>query len=457
MSELSDLVGVLGAIDDHLVEHPEQVPEVGQLLRPYQQGALGWFPVFRRWLAERPAPEDEAPVVIPGLDDALGGLADVDDEAARTSDFGLRLLTIAVLGRVMPDYGSGGANMHHTLPTLTIQGLAADQSRADQLLRLLTDSESYPDASAWAPMMNDAVAMGLIPYDSARPLRCQSDVVQVTVAGHVQPATALTTTLVADDLTFADASAVLDPAIWPRCCSIWCGMTPANPGPDGSQRFVETISIDCPKQVLTTCLGFKTVTTPLVNVAAYRLSPPTTPDCPGDGEVLVDEGSIEVHDRTPRPGVSVTTTKRVLFKSVPPDPLTMFACLFGYGDMGQLLVYEAARLHRAGGGGGMSPMAITGKHPPARADEPGHDCNQLIHEVATVAKECVEDTRNRYRKSNAKVIEGTYTSDDAAADAATVLKRTARDWATAVDLGLRSAGIVRRGATEPPAGGEDPE
>ncbi len=471
MSELSDLVGVLGAIDDHLVEHPELVPDVGKLLRPYQQGALGWFPVFQRWLAERPGAEDEPPVEIPGLDEALGGLADLSDDAARTSDFGLRMLTIAVLGRVMPDYGPGGANVLHTLPTLTTPGLAPDQSRADQLLRLLTDSESYPDAAAWDPMMRDAVAMGLIPLDSARPLRCQSEVVQVTVAGHTEPATALTTTLIAEDLDFDDASAVLDPAIWPQCCPIWCGMKPANPGQDGSRRYVETISIDCPKQVLTTCLGFKTVTSPLVNVAAYRLSPPTAPDCPGDGEVLVDEGSIEVHDRTPFPGVSVTTTKRVLFKSVPPDPLTMFSCLFGYGDMGQLLVYEAARLHRAGAGGGggggggtgggagtgiisdKSPKKFIG--PPTGEGEPGHDCNKLIHDVAASAKDCVEDTRQRYRKSYGKIVDGTYTSEDAAGDVGTVLKRAARDWAKAVDLGLRGAGIVRRETTDTPAGGED--
>jgi hypothetical protein len=251
-------------------------------------------------------------------------------------------------------------------------------------------------------------------------------------------------------------------------------MSPANPGPDGSHRYVETISVDCPLQVLTTCLGFKTVTTPLVNVAAYRLSP-TSPDCPGDGEVLVDEGSIEVHDRTPSPGVSVTTTKRVLFKSIPPDPLTMFSCLFGYGDMGQLLVYEAARLHRAGGGGGgtgsggggtgggagsgiigeKAPKKLSGDQPPTGKGEPGHDCNTLIHDVAAVAKGCVDDMRARYRKSYGKIVDGTYTSDDAAADAASVLKRTARDLATAVDLGLRGAGIVRRDATEKPAGGEE--
>ena len=111
-------------------------------------------------------------------------------------------------------------------------------------------------------MMSDAVAMGLIPADSARPLRCQGEVVHVTVDGHDEPATALTTTLVAEDLDFDDASAVLDPAVWPQYCPIWCGMKPADPGQDGSKRYVETISIDCPKQVLTTCLGFKTVTTP---------------------------------------------------------------------------------------------------------------------------------------------------------------------------------------------------
>ena len=197
-----------------------------------------------------------------------------------------------------------------------------------------------------------------------------------------------------------------------------------------------------------------------MNVAVYRLSPPTTPDCPGDGEVLVDEGSIEVHDRAPLPGVSVTTTKRVLFKTIPPDPLTMFSCLFGYGDMGQLLVYEAARRHRAGAGpkpgkGKKTPKKVTGLHPPTGKGAPGHDCDTLIHDTATIAKDCVEDARACDRKSYVKIVSGVYTSKDAAADAATVMKRFARDWATIVDLLLRGAGVVRREGIETPAGAKD--
>ncbi len=59
MSDLIDLIGVLGAIDDYLVERPELVPEVSELLCPYQYGALGWFSEFRDWISRRPEFEGE--------------------------------------------------------------------------------------------------------------------------------------------------------------------------------------------------------------------------------------------------------------------------------------------------------------------------------------------------------------------------------------------------------------
>ncbi len=471
MSELGDLVGVLGAVDDHVVAHPELIPEVGRLLRPYQHGAAGWFPVFRRWLAERPRPADLPPVEIPDLDEALAGLASLDDDTTEPQDPGLRLLTIAVCGRVMPGYGPVGENAANTLGALTVPGLAAgDGGRAERLLQLLTDTSEYPDASTWDAMMRAAVADNLIAPDAAQPLRCQGEIVEVNVGDHDHPASAITTSMIATDLTFADASAVLDPTEWPQCCPIWCGMKPSPPDPDGSTCYEETIGLACPQTVLTTCLRFTTQATPMIAVAAYQLHTPKA-GCHGDGEVLVDEGSIEVHDRGTL-GVSVRTTKRVLFKSVPPGPLSMFSCLFGYGDMGQLLVYGAARRHAKGGetkkGGatkkGGSARAPKAKKklpepvdPPTREGTAGHDCNTLIHDVSTLAKDFVRDTAAVYRESYAKVVAGTYTSDEAAADVSKAVRRTSRDLAKAVDLGVRGAGLARKEAATAPPDGEDAE
>ncbi|MGZ6968390.1 MAG: hypothetical protein ACXVKN_11695 [Acidimicrobiia bacterium] len=449
MSELSDLVGVLGAIDDYVVEHPELIPEVAQLLRPYRYGAAGWFPVFREWVASRPDLDDESHVEIPTLDDGLRGLSELDEDSEH-QDVGLRLLTIAVLGRANGDYAPDGANVDLTLGALSIPGLAAgDTGRAEKLLQLLTDSARFPTAQQWDTMMQLAVEERLIEPDSAQPLRCRGEIVEVDLAGHPHPASAITTRLIADDLAFDDATGFLDPSQWPKCCPAWCAMNPANPAPDGSERYEEIIGLACPQPLLTTCLEFKkvTATTPRMALVGYVLSPPSTPDCLSDGEVLVDEGSIEVRDRAPDPGVSVTTTKRVLFKSVPPGPLAMFSCIFGYADMGDLLLYRCARRHPEKGKPkkGKKPKKYKGQPPPTGD---ASDCAEIIHDLATLAKDCVTDGAASYKKNYEKAVAGKYTTNDAAADVATVLKRTTHDVAKAIDLGNRAVAATRQGAPE---------
>src|SRR3954467_11970680 len=99
MSDLIDLIGVLGALDDYLVERPELVPEVSELLCPYQYGALGWFREFRGWVEGRPRDEFGVVPEIPRLDQALEQLAIRDDDYE--PDLGLRLLALTVLSRTI--------------------------------------------------------------------------------------------------------------------------------------------------------------------------------------------------------------------------------------------------------------------------------------------------------------------------------------------------------------------
>jgi hypothetical protein len=451
MSDLIDLIGVLGGIDEHLVEHPELVPEVSELLCPYQYGALGWFREFKTWVADRPELRED-PAEIPGIDESLARLAIGDDDEGIEPDLGLRLLALTVLGRTMHRYGPDGADAELVVAALTCAGLSdGDADRADALLRLLTDTSEYPGASAWDRMLGVAYARNLISASALQPLRCRGTVVEVDVAGAPHPATAVTTDLTDSTMTFAEATAFLDPGEWPRCCPAWCAMKRIGDPVNGVTHYEEKIGISCPDLVLlSTCLKFRRVSSQdnRTAVLAYRLSPPPNPrDCGSDGEVLVDEGSIEVRDLHPDPGIRVTTTKRVLFRSVPPGPLAMFSCVLGYGDLGDLLVYECARRHPDKK---KPKKAKKFPAPPKGGSGPGSGSDDPFGDAAAAARKCVAECATSYRASMKKLAKGEYTSEDAVADMAGMWKRAAADMATAVDLGVRAAGMTR---PEDPSGG----
>jgi hypothetical protein len=446
MSDLIDLIGVLGGIDEYLVERPELVPEVSELLRPYQYGALGWFGEFREWVDERAELQGLESPEIPGLDESLerlGGSEGVDgDEIA--PDLGLRLLALTVLGRTMNDYGPDGDHAGLVVDALAVAGIAGDDSDPARLFSLLIDSDRFPDERSWEHMLSTARDEGLLDAAAVQPLRCRGKVVEVTLAGKPHPATAVTTQLVDRHLSYDDATAFLDPGEWPNCCPAWCAMTRAKDVGDGVERYEEKIGIRCPDALLTTCLAFKRVASSdnRTAVLAYRLSAPPNPnDCGSDGEVLVDEGSIEVRDRHPLPGIAVTTTKRVLFKSVPPGPLAMFSCVLGYADLGDLLVYECARLHPH------KPKALKPKRftapPTAPTAGSGGGSGDVFADAAVAARKCVADAATGYRESMKKIAAGEYTSEDAMSDMARMWKRGAADVATAVELGVRASGMTR--------------
>jgi hypothetical protein len=452
MSDLIDLIGVLGALDDHLVERPELVPEVSELLCPYQYGALGWFREFREWVASRPRDEFDVVPEIPRLDRALDQLAITDDDDEPEPDLGLRLLALTVLARTMDRYGPEGDDAERVVAALSCAGLAeGDSDRGEALLRLLADSDRYPDASTWETMLDDALERGLIAPSAVQPLRCRGKVVDIDVGltGAPHAATAITTRLVDTNMSFAEATAFLDPAEWPNCCPAWCDMKRAADIGDGTERYQELIGIACPDVLLTTCLGFRRVSSSdnRTAVLAYKLSPPNASDCRSDGEVLVDEGSIEVRDLHPNPGIEVTTTKRVLFKSVAPGPLAMFSCVLGYGDLGDLLVYECARRHP---GKKKPKKAKQFPHPPTA---PGSGSDDVFGDAAAAARRCVAECVAGYRASMKKLAAGEYTSEDAMADMAGMWKRAAADVATAVELGVRAAAMTRSDDPSDPAPG----
>jgi hypothetical protein len=152
----------------------------------------------------------------------------------------------------------------------------------------------------------------------------------------------------------------------------------------------------------------------------------------------------------------VTTTKRVLFKRVQPGPLAMFSCVFGYGDMGQLMVYGCARRHANTGAktgakttkkGPKAPKAkkFKGTEPPTGSNDPR---SEIIGEISTMAKDCVSERADRFRTNVEAAATGTYSSDDAAADLSDMVQRASADFVKAIDLGRRIVDAARGAAHE---------
>src|SRR5690242_20219683 len=165
MSELGDLVGILGAIDDAVVARPELLPQVAALLCPYRYDAVGWFQPFRAFWDSLPDESDERSP-IPGLGDAVVDLGITVDDDFRPRDLARRLLAVALIARVFgDDYGPSGAREGDARAVLGVRGLAGNEEDAQTLLELLADQntvQGFPDLGAWDDMLNYAAANGLI-------------------------------------------------------------------------------------------------------------------------------------------------------------------------------------------------------------------------------------------------------------------------------------------------------
>jgi hypothetical protein len=144
----------------------------------------------------------------------------------------------------------------------------------------------------------------------------------------------------------------------------------------------------------------------------------------------------------------------------------MFSCIFGYSDMGDLLVYNCAHrkaaapapVKKAGAKAAKAPKAAKSpKAPKFEGDEPPtgagkHESTEVITDLAKLAKECVTDSSASLRANIGKAVNGKYSTQHAASDLATVLRRTARDIAKAIDVGARGTAFAKRAPDpEPPA------
>jgi hypothetical protein len=463
VGEISDLVGIYGAIDRAIADDPDLRDRVASRLPIYHDSDVRWFDAFEAWTRELQvkhagAESQELPdPPFPSLEDALRELGEIPAEGRMRAR---RLMAIALAGQAFPPIRD--PNTESDLRPLAQNALRGpgliETEDSQQLLDLLTDDSllpptegMLPDADAWWDnLLATAFEQNLVPEPAELgPRPCTGTL--VTVPGADGPAAALETYFETDKIEFDRAVGFLAPANWPGCCSFWCEMTERGEDPPGRHRFHEVVSTDCahPSLGWTVSAELDFAFTLIPGVAAitqYGLS--AGHPRPAD-DVQVDEGSLVVRQigTGAAPRISVRTTKRVRFSSpFSGEQLALIMCALGYANVVEHLVFTCA----LSGAEPTAPFSDPSSRKSSTTAGPQPVIEDLADHVATSIKACIDDCAQAVRASCDKIDAGSYNADALVQDIAGIWVRTVREGAKAFDLGVRSARAAGARPGKPP-------
>jgi hypothetical protein len=440
ISELENLIGVYGEIDEAAARDDDLRRRVAELLPPYG-GPVNWFGEFRNWMAELAEVRGTEPPRFPSLREGLRNLG--DDPSELPGMRGRRLFTVAVVMQAYPEgeHPEGDlTELAQRVLRFEVQPDGEEGVRTRDLLRRLTELPGEVDAG-WERVV---FRSGLVrdPEEVGPPM-CASRLVMVDHGPGRGPVATLTTEFESDiPPTFDEAIRFLHPENWPHCNSLWCEMRPLGDR-DGVYKFHEVFSLDCARRprdcTIEADLDFRFQRLDHVAIADYRLSDPQ----PGD-DVLVDEGSLVVQEVNGR--LRITTTKRVEFNHpFSGEQLALIACINGYGDVARDLFSccAHARLQGRDDAGipfpGEEPPAAGGQRRPARRPGEAGSFTKITDDAAAALKQCLDDCAVAVQDWSTKVAEGRYTADELVRDMTDAWTRMMREGAAALDLVVRSA------------------
>jgi hypothetical protein len=358
MSDITDLVAVLGALDTEVAQLGPAAREaaqrrVAELIPPYgEPDMVGWYPAFVAAARVSSAVD---------LDEALLSLA------GRTDNPGVparRLAAIAAAARAFPErYGPDGDRRDVSLRALMGPGILASapavgdgpvdvdasvETDTEQVLRTLAE----PEVGSYAALRDRHRARFHSTLPTDVPNRA-ARLVDTVVDGDVDPAAALKTTICVRGMKLSDArDTFLNPAKWAGCPG-WCSMSPSvtRPTEPGvAKRFLEVVGLGCDAGdfELSVWLDFSEVIEWGKRlVLAYWMSSPkvqqtfTVGDSGASGKVAIDEGSLAVvQDGT---HLRITTTKRFRYTSEAIGRATfILASGAGYAEMGEAFIKQAS-------------------------------------------------------------------------------------------------------------------
>jgi hypothetical protein len=462
MGEISDLIGIYGAIEAAVINNPARRAAVAEVLPIYgddtlRAADLEWFEQFDTWATDKAGGTSP----IPTVDEALKDLSKIPAEGRMRAR---RLLAIAALARADDDYADRRRTKGRLArDALRFTGIAADSDNATKLHDILTErsQDGLISADDWWETQVLPKASGLIAeqpnFIGHRP--CTAGLVRVplSIPGHGEVmATALKTEFESRGIDFDRVIRFLDPSNWKCCNGFWCQMQFVETMPSGARHFHEVVSLDCDHPgntwTISAELDFfeQMLNGPRAAISEYHLSPPHPQ---GQDDVLVDAGVLMVEELEPPPvsRLRVTTTKRVSFTRNFPGPgMSIFMCALGYAAVAEDFVYTCA-IDDAKAGSPFDPhpkRGTAGAHPPPLEPVIKH----FADEIATAIKTCIRDLASSAEETSQKIEDKQYRADDLVQDAAGLWLKTFREGATAVDLGVRSAqaAAARRPRPGPP-------
>src|SRR5579871_2501184 len=212
MSELTDQIGLYGAIDHAIVRDSTLLPIVTDDLTPYASGAAGWFDHFIAFSREHERVGPDIQVFAPPQM-ALGNLA----ERRPSWWLGVQRLRLAnLLIKVLPEEfaitGTDAANLlTATLAPLVRRGKAADYFAS------LRDDHASPN---WFDLPGDTSLL-LKSFQSGPVQRSTCGYLDVPINGVLEPVAVLSTEFGSAKFTIDQLVPYVAPTNWPKCSDFW--------------------------------------------------------------------------------------------------------------------------------------------------------------------------------------------------------------------------------------------
>lgn len=438
MSDVSDLVTVVGELELELEALFARDPEAGALARQRaatlipplgREDAPGWYTrLLEATGVERPDAD---------LDAALARLA---RPASSVISHPHRVAVLGAVGRAAPHLPARARRTDRILDALAMEGIvlaagppgAADEptprrdDAAAALHGALLDTDVLPHIGHWRSLVESEGLVGVIdPVLRAAPAPCSTHVVPVHTRTGERLAVALRTDVCVSGVTLAratDATGFMNPANWAGY-EHWCGMDPDpqyNPQ-DWEQpcRFLESVALDCDTgwSKVAVWLDFTEVVRGTdVAYREYAMTDLEVAPPGGNDSVTVDEGVFVV--RAEGDHVRVTSTKRVEFREGIDDAvLAVVACASGYGDLATAFVVhalggEAHAVSCAAAPDGVGATGTFAATSTAGETLPIDPVDGPAGKLEVTLGECVDAARS----SLSRVAAGDYTLDDLARD-----------------------------------------